>query len=316
MSRTLAWWAALLLALFAPAAHAQCEGTWNNERVSRNLDEVAAALGAADLDTAKRKLKETDQGLGCLEELIDRKVLARFGRSVGLLRFYEQDEPQSIRWGLLARILDAEGPWPGDVPEDHPYREMLAEEEDPPKGRAEGWLIPPEKGGVFLNGEFLPEPEAYAELPGLVQLFDRVGYPLETFWQDGAAFREGLTGPEGGPVEVPKYYNPETGELKVGEGPAKVKSDKIPVEKPPSDFPVVPVATAGGLAVLSGISYAIAAGTAGGLDEAPTTADLARIQGTTNIFVLVSAITGAGAVGVGVGTVLADARGVAFTVRF
>ena len=307
---------ALLLAFFAPNAMAQCEGTWENTRINAKLDEAAEALAQADLSGAKTKLNEVDKGLGCMEVLIDRKVLGRFGRAIGLLRFYEQDEPQAIKWGLMARLVDPDGAWPGDLPDGHPYLDMLSEEESPPKGRAEGWLVPPEKGSVFINGEFIAEPEAHAEVPGLVQLFDRVGFPVETFWQDGAAFRANLITEEGGPIEMPKYYNPDTGELKGAKAPAKVKGEKIKVEKAPSDFPIVPVATAGGLAVVSGVSYLAAGAAAAGMPNATEESQLTRARSTTNALVVVSAITGAGAVGLGLGTVLASPNGIVINVRF
>lgn len=307
---------AFLLATIAPSAWAQCEGTWDNERVGKRLDEVDAALAQADLSGAKTTLNGIDKGLGCVEELIDKGLLGRYARAVGLLRFYQQDEPQAIKWGLLARMVDPNGTWPGELPEGHPYLELLGEEEDPAKVRAEGWLVPPEKGSVFVNGDFIPEPETYAEIPGLVQLFDRVGFPIETFWQDGAAFRADLISEEGGPIEVPKYYDPETGELKGAKAPAKVKTEKIKVEKAPSDFPVVPVATAGGLALASGLSYLGASAAHGGLANATEESQLTRARSTTNILVVVSAVTGAGAVGVGLGTVLATHNGVVWHVRF
>lgn len=305
------------LLLLANSAWAQCEGTWDNARIAGHLDEADTALAQADLVGAKKGLKEAMRGWPCLEELADPKLIGRYGRANGLLAFYEQDEPSAVKWGLMARVVDPDGTWPGELPEGHPYLGLLAESEDPAKVRAEGWLNPPDdKGSLFLNGAFLAEPEAWAEVPGLIQAFDKVGYPTEAFWQDGAAFRESLITAEGGPLEVPRYYNEKTGELKVADSPAKVKHEKIQVEKTPTDFPVVPVATAGGLAVLSGVSYALASGAAGGLNTAETEADLTRARSTTNAFVLVSAITGAGAVGVGLGTVLVHGNGVSWHVRF
>ncbi len=306
-----------LLALGAPAAHAQCEGTWDNARVSKLLDEAAAALGGADLATAKTVLNEVDTGIGCLEDRMTAELLARYARSVALLRFYEQDETQAIKWGVYGRALDPDGTWPGELPEGHPFLALLAEEPEPTLARAEGWLVPPEKGAVLINGRFAAEPEAWPDLPALVQLFDKVGYPIETFWQDGIAFRDDLLSDEGGPVEPPGYYNPATGHLKVAKKPAKVKLEKIKVEKAPSDFPVVPVATAGGLAALSGLSYALAGAAAAGLENAENTEELTRARSTTNTLVVISAATGAGALGVGLGTWLADGEaGVRWTVRF
>lgn len=309
---------AFLTVLFlATPAWAQCEGTWDNERVSRNLDDVATALAQADLASAKGTLSEIDKGFACLEDVVEKATLGRFARSIGLIRFYEQDEPAAIKWGLMAKMVDPEGEWPGELPDGHPYLDMLSEEEDPPMGRAEGWLVPPEKGFIFINGQFLSEPEAYAEIPGLVQLFDKACFPIETFWQDGAAFREGLTSDVGGPIEAPKCYNAATGELRVAKEAAKVKTEKIKVEKAPIDFPFVPVATAGGLAIVSAVSYAAAAGAAGGMNTATDEASLTRARSTTNALVLVSAATGAGAVGIGLGTALAGGGNtVVWSVRF
>lgn len=314
--RTLGAMIALWLAFAAPAAHAQCEGTWNTDRIGKVLDTVDGALADADLGTAKAELGSLDKGWPCIEDYADAAFIARYARAMGMLRFYQQDEPQAVKWGLLARAIDPGGKWPAELPEGHPYLSLLDEEETPQKVRAEGWLVPPEGGSVFLNGEFIPEPTAHAEVPAYVQLFDKVGYPVENFWQDGAAFREDIIATEGEPTPVPKYYDPETGDVKVAKSPAKVKLEKIKVEKPPSDFPVIPVATAGGLAAISGVSYALAGAAASGMNGAETEADLTRARSTTNVLVLVSAITGAGAIGVGTGTVLAHGNGVTWTVRF
>lgn len=306
----------LWLAFAAPSAFAQCEGTWNTGRIGETLNQVDAALVEADLGSAKSGLASLDKGWPCIEDFAYPPILAQYARDMGLLRFYEQDEPQAIKWGLYARALDPNGAWPGELGSDHPYMALLDEEEPASETRAEGWLVPPEGGAIFVNGKFAPEPTAFGGVPAFVQHFDKVGYPVQNYWQDGAAFLEEAISAEGEATPPPKFWDPETGEVKVSKEPAKVKLEKIKVEKAPSDFPVVPVATAGGLAAVSGITYALAGATSSSLANATTEDQLTRARSTTNVLVLISAVTGAGAIGVGTGTVLATGNGVMWNVKF
>ncbi|MBT3222159.1 MAG: hypothetical protein HN348_24050, partial [Proteobacteria bacterium] len=99
-------------------------------------------------------------------------------------------------------------PWPPDVDEMHPLREMLDFADEPMlSGPPEQGLAPPKKGAVFWNGLLLTDAKVRAETPGLIQAFDKDGLLVKAYWQDGSMFQPDLLGAVA-EVKPPKWYVP------------------------------------------------------------------------------------------------------------
>ena len=298
----------------AGSAYAQCEGDWDNARVLSTLDEADASLNEADIPGTRKLLRSIASGFPCLEELAQKPVLGRFGRTMALMSFFEQDEIGAARWGTMAMVTDPDGEWA--VPEGHPLMDIITEAEEPVMGRAEGGLVIPEKGAVFMNGTLTLVPEGLSEVPYLVQVFDKNGYPGDNFWQDGAAFNERLLDPEGADLTPPKWYDAETHTISGSGEQVKYKDEKPPkvakVKKEREPFPIVPVALSGGLGATSAVTYFLASSANASLGDASTPADLTKARSTANSMVMISGVTLAGAIGVGIGGVMVSTTGNGF----
>ncbi len=296
------------------SAYAQCEGDWDNARVLTTLDEADATLMEADIPATRKLLRSIASGFPCLEELAEKPVLGRFGRTMALMSFFEQDEIGAARWGTMANVTDPDGEWA--VPEGHPLRDIIDEAEEPVMGRAEGGFKIQEKGAVFMNGTLVLEPQGLSEVPYLVQIFDKNGFPYNNFWQDGAAFNETVLDPEGPVLEPPKWYDAETNTIKGTGERAKVKDEKPAKDKKDREpLPIIPLAASGGLLTTSAITYAIAAGAKGSLPDATDPAGLTKARSTANSMVMISGLTFAGAIGVGVGGVMVSTTGNGFLLQ-
>lgn len=204
-----------------------CAAAYTHADWRKEMDDIDGAFKAFDLDAARIKIDSTWRNVGCLNEVAHPGHIARFARQRALLYFFDQDEDSAIKWGLLSRYAAPDFPWPADMAEDHPFREMLTNAEDPPIGGPDdASLLIEKKGAAFINGKPLLEPKARAEVPNLIQIADKKGAVLVTFWQDGAAFATDMIGPPGVVLEVPKWYVPVTSYADAG-GEALFGSDAV-----------------------------------------------------------------------------------------
>ena len=297
------------MTLMTSAAWAQCDGDWNNDRLSSEVDTLGEQLENADLGASRRTLRAIVAGIPCLDQRIDRQLLGRYARTRGLLSFYEQDEIDAINWLLLAEEVQPGGSPPGGLPQGHPFFALLDDQSTPQDKTLAGGFVVPERGAIFIDGEFAESPEVTHSVPHLVQIFDRAAYPVETFWQDGSAFRPGLVDPDLGPTAVPSWYDPAKDIIREGKGPAKVKPEREPIE-----IPWVPLISGLTLTLTSAGTYAAAAGAKNGLPSAASPEDLTRSRTSANTLLLISGISMAGAIGVGAGSVMLHSNGA--TVRF
>jgi hypothetical protein len=317
-----------LLATSAAFAQDECMTTFSHAEWKTEMDEIDTSFASFDLDNARLEVDATWRHVGCLDSVAKTGYLARFMRQRAMLAFFDQDEDNAIKWGLAARHAAADFPW--TVPEDHPFRTMIAGAEDPAIGGAEGSLIVPPKGHMFMDGKPLLEPKANAEIPNLIQVTDKKGAVVSTFWQDGAAFPADIIGPPGEPLYPPLGWcdpGPETYAEAGGdqsfpatEAPPREACDPGEVKPPPSGLAVaIPNAAAGGaLAVVAGVFYGVALSAHGHLDDNADSIDhLTKTRSTANLMVLGSAVAGAAAVGIGVTAFIdTDGAGAAVHVRF
>ncbi|MEZ4321582.1 MAG: hypothetical protein R3F61_29180 [Myxococcota bacterium] len=291
----------VLLSMFsASAQEAGCSTIYSAAELDTVLEEADRLIQNADVDRALTVLRKTQDLMPCLDTLADRRQLAVYGRSMAIASFYQQDEVAATRWGRMAEQTAPDLGW-GELPETHPLLEMLAEAGEPPLGGpTDKGLVVPKKGAIFMNGSFVDTPEARAEVPYLVQIFNGNGYPIDGYWQDGSAFPEALLG-EPTELKMPSWYDPVSGKVDPrGKPPTPGKTK--------SDFPVPQVAIAGGLVVASGVLYALAGTQAAKVkcdprekDGCPTTpAELASAQSAANWLSLGAGVALAGGIGVGV----------------
>jgi len=225
----------------APRAHAQtevCSSVYTHDQFFRDMNEVDRLVADLDIQGAKRKLSDARTALRCIDEVVQPTYLARFGRQMALIFFFDQDEDATRRWGLLSRYSDASFPWPREYPADHPFREQVESSDDPILGGpAAASLAPPKKGGIFMNGHLLTRPEAPAEVPVFMQVADKKGVVIASFWQDGARFPDVVLAPAGPEPLPPKWWEGPTPApaVAVAEADESTPEESRVVETPRSD---------------------------------------------------------------------------------
>ena len=288
-----------------------CSEPYSRIQFGAAIGKVDDAFRNTDAREAKNLLQEIGKDLLCHDEVVDRLLFGKFARFMALQRFFEQDEDGVKRWAGTARSAGIDLPYDERV---FPvaFVDIVVGMEEIPVGGPSSGLNPPPGGGVFLDGALLLEPRAMAEVPHLVQVFDRDQLLLGAYWQTGAAFEDGVLGDVAAP-KTPKWW---TGD---GASSARNRVADRGSDKPGGGgggAPVVPLVVSGGLLAVSGVSYALAGSAAGKLPDATTSADLTSARSQANTWVLVSGVALAGAVGVGVGGVLVSHDGVWFTGRF
>lgn len=224
---------ALTVALIlAPAARAQdtCE-PYDAAAFAAAVEAVQAQLAAVELDAAGAALAAIHDRLPCLGTPAPRDTLALYARSRATAAFFGQDEELALRWSRAAKFTWDGGPWPALIGEEHPVT-LLTEDMGPPLwgGPEDKQLAAGRDGAVFANGVFLARPRLAAEVPFLVQVFDRRGGRVRAYWQDGAAFPEDLLEPGAAALEAPSWFTPPEGAPEPGLGEAE--TFQIPVVTP------------------------------------------------------------------------------------
>jgi hypothetical protein len=314
-------------------AQDECLTSFSHPEWVTEMDEIDKSLATFNLDDARLQVDATWRHVGCLSAPVQPGYLARFARQRAMLAFFDQDEDNAIKWGLLAKYTAPDMGWP--VPEDHPFRQMIAEAEDPPMGGPENASLIIAKGNkVLLNGWPITEPKAHAEVPGLVQVVDKKGAVVSTYWQDGAAFPPDMIGPPG-VVNEPPCFDPPKAEDYAAAGGDQSQPSTAPAltwsgpscggkgPKPTGNeggggnISIVNLAAGAGLAVIAGTTYAIALVDKGHLGDATNPDELVKSRSGANVLSFTSAGLGAAAVGVGVTAfIMDDTPGVAFGFRW
>jgi len=185
----------MLLALTLMLAHgADCPDV-DVDDWREALDATDAAFAEARLPQALQLLRGTVTVLPCLETVVPTDMLGRYARQRAFMLMVDQEAIEANGWYQLARGIDPEGAWPSYVPGRHTARD-LSREPAPMQGRAEGaGLVVPDGGGVFLDGRYLVEPVAEAEVPHLLQVADGEGRVTFAAWQEGSVFPDRVLGP-------------------------------------------------------------------------------------------------------------------------
>lgn len=340
-----------LAAVCAPStAHAQqqvCSEPLTHERWRERMDEIDAAFSAFQPDQARQLLAGLREDVLCLDSIARPSHLGRFARQMALAAFFQQDEVNALRWGLLQRYAAPTLPWPADIGEGHPLRSMLTDADEPVlAGPDDAGVAHPKKGAVFMNGRVLEAPRARAEVPNLVQVADKKGVVLLTMWQDGAAFSEDVLGEPGTVAVTPRWFVPEDEGAVAGaasslfepgdavaDGPAPVTDAKgrpvppdlvgtpLPVDPPPphrsSPAPTARILAGVGLAAVGGSLYGLGYLSRGGLEAATTEEELIRARSRVNLLVVGGGAMALAGMGVGVTAFVAqDGGGLGWIGRF
>jgi hypothetical protein len=200
-----------LLAGVAFALDPACApGSYDEGKLQGALERAEAALLSGNVEPARVELIDAHRQVLCLPAVAKPSQVSRLSRDLALAFFYDQDDDAARRWGLSSRYA-APLPWDdATFPEGHPFRDGVDGAEEPPLGGPDGkGLAYPKKGAVFANGKLLAAPKAPAEVPLLVQVADKDGAIVASWWQDGAAFPESVIGPPGPAPVAPKWWTPE-----------------------------------------------------------------------------------------------------------
>ncbi|MCA9489653.1 MAG: hypothetical protein KC621_07005 [Myxococcales bacterium] len=293
-----------MIALLVGSAWAQqsCIQPMSRIQLGAALGDIDQAFREEDILDARIRLDQLGDRFPCYEEPMDPGLFARYARYVALAWFYKQDDEQSTRWGLSSRWADPDLPWDAvRFPREHPLRQRVTDAPMPPLGGGDEHFVVPRDGAVVVNGQLVAEPRVPADLPVLVQVFDGNRLLVVAFWQDGNVFPADFVAPGAEPLPRPSWWGEPSTPQRV------VSRDRQP-------FPVVPVATGSALLVVSGVSYALAAGAAATMPDLRTSEELTSARTRANALVVVSAAALVGGLGIGVGGVLLSAEGV--TIRF
>ena len=207
------FWMIILFGLFSlqgSVAHAQdlpCNEPFGTNDFVSKMDAADAALAEFNLEGYRALLNDIHDLLPCTFDRVHPNFLTRYARQMAMSYFLDQDEMSMGRWGTMA-LANAELPWVGALDDEtHPFRDALAFIDDPwINGPENAGVNPPKDGGILLDGTLLLTPVASAETPHFIQVVDKRGLILESFWQDGSGFAHKLLKAEVTPPEAPNWY--------------------------------------------------------------------------------------------------------------
>lgn len=275
---------ALLLVTVATTtnAHAACPMPATAVDVIESAEASAEAYRNADLLEFVKTTTRLEAQVPCLAEPLPRNVAANVHRMMGLRAFVDQKREKSEQAFGAARSIEPAYRFPETmVPPGHPIMdayETLSTDEVATRE------VPAAAGGYFqFDGR--PSQDRPLSFPTIVQLFNA----------------------DGG-VEISAYLWPADGMFDYEEGdpalPAGFDPGLIDTRPKGPNLPLL--ASAGGAALLSGISFGVASAGASKFASPDTPyEDGAKLRARTNTFTVVSGGAGAAALGLGVGAVLA-----------
>lgn len=172
---------------------------WQLDRAAEQLAGPNIAGGQATLNSAKNRAT-------CLATRVDPADLTLLARLEAVSAYFKQELDQVEDWAKLAAVVEPTSSMPAWIDEAHPVRSFL---DRPPPGWS-GWpeqaVEVPKKGGVFLNGLWLDRPIFPTATPCLIQVLDKSGRRIDSWWQHGAAAPPGQLVPTDEAPPAPKFY--------------------------------------------------------------------------------------------------------------
>jgi len=197
---------AILLALSNNPAGAQeisCTEPMTSEALEEDLLRLEPGILQGN-SLVVAELNALGQRVPCLDGVIDRVLLGRFAHLMSVAFFSAQDEEATLQWFHVAASAAPGLEWPTALRADHPLRDMVAPKSEL-GGPTDKGLAPPTRGGVFIDGQLALEPRAHVEILHLVQVFDKQGLRVSSYWQEGAAFPDWLLGPTAA-LQAPEWW--------------------------------------------------------------------------------------------------------------
>lgn len=216
---------------------------------------IEDALERMDGHEARYRISLVHPQWPCLAEAAHPSELALYLRLRAVMGFLDQDEGEVARWAWAAHDADPNLVWYADIGPEHPLRSTLEDLGEPDVVTLDdASVIVPKKGVVLRNGRPMTTPTAQVETPSFVQILDKKGTRvIDSYWQDGAAFRDELLGEAGVTVEQPSWWVPTSSIPLIADGtvlfgdPTAVA--EAPVESPvatPAPVPAPPPKARGG----------------------------------------------------------------------
>lgn len=183
-----------------------CDADFTVNQFVSNMNKADGALGEFDLDLFRNVLDLTYAQLPCTPDRLHPNHVARFARQNALAAFFDQDELTVEYWAYVAN-QKAQVPWAADMEEDHPFRMSLEEYGEGSKtGPEGGYLYPPKDGAVLVNGWLALEAKAVEGSPNFVQVVDKDGIVIDSFWMDGGLFPEKVLRGDDGGLTAPEWW--------------------------------------------------------------------------------------------------------------
>jgi hypothetical protein len=249
------------------------------------MDWVDKWFGSEKLRKASVLLTWTERHLPCLTEVAHPDDMARFAQQMSFQATLDEDPEIARSWAQLAMVAAPKTPLPDWMPASHAGRVAISAADPPNLVHLDDdiGVLHPRGGGVFLDGHFLRQPVAAAEVNHLLQIADRRGEVMESRWQHGPTFGDDVVGPGIADVEPPAWWTPQT---------VRISDDFVEV-RAAGDMRrrrmTVAAALGGATAGLYGLSWASRA--------AYNRSYSGGLQATTNGAVIATGAAGAAAVG-------------------
>ncbi|MFT7518744.1 MAG: hypothetical protein ACI9MC_000876 [Kiritimatiellia bacterium] len=215
MRRTLLTRTTLAIALvgsffWSTSAHAQqgCDTAYDVNLFIKSMNKADVAMAEFDLDMFRNTLELAHAMLPCTKDQIHPNHIVRFARMNAIAAFFDQDPMTMEGWAFLSQS-GGTAPWSDDMGEDHPFRSTVADEfsEFSKSGPPGAFLNVPPGGGVLINGFLVLTPEAIEEAPNFVQVMDKNGMVLDSYWMDGTGFDAKILRGDDGGVAAPTWYS-------------------------------------------------------------------------------------------------------------
>lgn len=200
--------ALLVVASLAHAQDAPCDAGFDINRMIDGMNKVDASFEAFDAENARVILKSIRADSPCLRDRVHPNHLVRFARQMATSSFFDQDELEMAYWAQLG-FVNPDVRWPDSISPDHPVRDQLDFIEPETPLTADGDLSVPKGGGVLIDGYLVVAPVATPDTPHFVQVLDRDGNVIDSYWQDGVVFREKWLAeePTGATLGTPKWWS-------------------------------------------------------------------------------------------------------------
>ena len=214
------------------------------EEFAAQLVSIEASLSEGLLEASRASLSAVHKELLCMDQIVSTQFMSRLGTLFSIAFFFDQDDDASQRWLRGSKYAVSETRWPPVIEESHPLRDLEADLEWLFSNQENTGFLLPKKATLFISGRFVAKPTVPVETPLLVQVADRKGRVLSSWWQDGAAFPEDRLIAGGPALLEPSWWEkanrdrqretPTSSPVPVAKAPEAVAEAPAPVAEAPA----------------------------------------------------------------------------------